>query len=53
MGCSEVHKHQVAEILTYIRSRQALVHLTNAIIFYFEALFYVLLCLCIKFIGVV
>jgi hypothetical protein len=32
------------------RSRQALVYLSNALVFYFEALLYTLLCLCIKFI---
>jgi hypothetical protein len=29
------------------------VYLTNALVFYFEALLYVLICLCIKLIGVV
>jgi hypothetical protein len=38
-----VHKRQVAMMLTLLLSRQAPVHLTNALVFYVEALFYVLL----------
>jgi hypothetical protein len=47
----QMSSYEDANIL--FESRQAPVHLTNAHVFYFNALIYVLLCLWIKLIGVV